>query len=451
MLLKHNRQPARVALIIFVCLVLFCLVQLTWWVMFHFQTSQNQKQFQIEALELRSELLSNSINRQYQAIFDMIERNIVDNEYSSKEMTKIVKQILEDPGVVGFSYPFGSARSEQGFASTGQIDSTFYYAMPSGLVFYLDADLPHIFLAQYNGDLEFFASGHNDGQDQLWIKPGMIRVTPEHKANLDHEARKTTYMFAAESGFFFLIIMAGAFLIYRTLYRSEELKYRQQNFIHSVTHELKAPLASIRLYLETIMTGTLSAEKQADVFPKMIEDCTRLEGLIDNVLEAGHFSKAGYKLKLSPTDLSSDLDEYLNEQEVTATRYQGRFRREISEGIKIKSDYQAMRRAVTALVDNGFKYSPNDRRLLTVSLKVSGNQALLRVSDNGIGIDQSEMANIFKRFYRVGDENSRNYKGSGLGLFLVREIVEAHGGQVTVASDGLDKGSVFTITLPLIA
>ncbi len=446
--LNQNRQPARVALIIFLCLVLFCLVQLTWWVMFHFQTGQEQKQLQIEALELRADLIASSINHQFQLMAERINLRLTEIDLSSIKANQVFAEILNDPGVIGYSRLIAG---DGELILGGQVDSTFYYPSPSGIVFYFDPNLPLISLTEFNGDLEYRATGQHDGTEMIWVwvTPEMIRVAPEHKANLDSEARRTTYMFGAESGFFFLIIMAGAFLIYRTLHRSEELKFRQQNFLHSVTHELKAPLASIRLYVETIMTGTLSENKKDEVYPKMIEDCVRLEGLIDNVLEAGHFSKAGYKLKLAQTDLSGDLNEYLNELELTAKRYHGKINRVISENIIIKSDYQAMRRAITALVDNGFKYSTEERREISVTLTSDTTQATIKISDNGIGLEASEKENIFKRFYRVGDENSRNYKGSGLGLFLVREIVEAHHGQVVVESAGLKQGSVFIITLPL--
>ena len=282
------------------------------------------------------------------------------------------------------------------------------------------------------------------------MKPSMFVISEAWQEQLDEQYRRTTAMFAAETGFFFLVILFGAFMIYRTLSRAEELKFRQQNFIHSVTHELKAPLASIRLYLETIMAGKVETAKTEKLFPKMIEDCDRLEGLMDNVLEAGHFGKTGYKLKLVQTDLSGDLNHYLDDLERLARRYGGKIDRDIEENIIVESDFQSLRRMVNALVDNAFKYSPADRRQVSVSLACDGQSVRLKVRDRGLGIDSGEQDRIFDRFYRGNVEQSRSAKGTGLGLFLVREIVEAHGGKVTVHSSGLDQGSEFVVRLPLV-
>jgi signal transduction histidine kinase len=257
-------------------------------------------------------------------------------------------------------------------------------------------------------------------------------------------------MFLSEGSVFVLLILIGAFLIYRALQRSEDLKFRQQHFLQAVTHEFRAPLTSLRLYLEALQSGNVDKDLAEELFPKMLDDCERLDGLIDNVLEAGHFGKSGYDLNLSKTDLSDDLVEYLDGLEPLVTRFGGNIERNIEKNAPVRTDYQALRRVVRALIDNALRYSPDENRNITVDLVKTGQRAEIRVADNGVGISKDEQARIFDRFYRVSDNYSRAVSGTGLGLFLAREIIEAHKGEITVESAGENKGSVFTISLPLL-
>ena len=278
----------------------------------------------------------------------------------------------------------------------------------------------------------------------------MFSPSPESLKRLDSEKRRVITMFLSEGGFFFLVMLLGAYLIYRTLCRAEELKAQQQNFIHSMTHELKAPVASIRLYLQTALSGKVGPERTREFFPKMIEDCDRLEGLIDNVLEAGHFGRTGYKLKLSPTNLSEDLNEYLDDLEPLINRHGGKVERKIKDGVTVKSDYQALHRVISALVHNALKYSPPDKKAIEVSLESDSHNALVAIRDEGYGIEPAEQKKIFDRFYRGAGEQTRLVKGTGLGLFLVREVVQVHGGKIRVKSGGAGQGATFIVKLPLV-
>jgi signal transduction histidine kinase len=238
-------------------------------------------------------------------------------------------------------------------------------------------------------------------------------------------------------------------MIYRTLHQSEELKLQQENFIHAVTHEFKIPVASIKLYLETMASQKIDKEKCLSLVPRMLDDCRRLEQLVDNVLEAGRLTRQSHHLKLSPANFSADLAEYLEELRPLIERSHLKLTTDIEPDLCVRADYQAMRRVISALVDNAIKYSPEARRELTITAKRAGSQCLLAFIDRGVGIELHERRKIFDRFYRTGMESTRSVKGTGLGLFLVKEIVAEHNGSVEVRSDGADCGSTFVISLPL--
>jgi signal transduction histidine kinase len=257
-------------------------------------------------------------------------------------------------------------------------------------------------------------------------------------------------MFIFEGSFFMIVVLFGAFLIYRTLQKSEDLKLRQANFTQAVTHEFRTPLTSLRLYLETLESGKLETDQALKLYRKMLDDCDRLDNMVDNVLEAGHFGKEKYELKLTPTDLSSDLMDYMEGLKPYIIRQNARLHIDIQENIQVRSDYQAIGRAIRALIDNAMKYSSPDRREISVSLKKVDKFAVIIISDKGVGIAVEEQKKVFDRFYRVNDANRKTVKGTGLGLFLVRNIVETHGGKVEIHSEGPDRGTSIIIKLPLV-
>ena len=294
------------------------------------------------------------------------------------------------------------------------------------------------------------SSKHAELEKSLYrATSGMDGIPETILKQIEDDKQGRIIMFVSESSFFVLVILSGAFLIYRTLRQSEALQRQQRNFIHAVTHEFRTPITSLKLYLETLESGNISSDKTRDIYPKMIDDTNRLETLIDNVLQAGHFSRADYVLNLVETDFSEDMREYIHSMESYITRFGGRIQTDISPNIRVKTDYNSFGRAINALIDNALKYSSKDGARISVSLAVFGSRAVLKVSDSGNGIEPQELAKIFNRFYRVGDENTRTVNGTGLGLFLVREIVEAHQGTIMATSPGKNRGATFTISLPL--
>ncbi|MDD4051272.1 MAG: HAMP domain-containing sensor histidine kinase [candidate division Zixibacteria bacterium] len=447
MILKRDRQPTRTALIIFLALVVFSVAQLSWWIIFQINTGTTQRELCLKNAHEKGALASTLVNDRFRRLSLISQRIFIEFMADTSRLSGELFLLLEDPALTGYSIVSADRLS---VIRGGALDSTFYHTIAPGAVIYFNASYPMGVISSQAVGLTFTVSGRHNGAGAGWVTPDMYAPSPGLLAQINDRTNRTITMFVFEGGFFFFIILLVAYLIYATLRRAEELKFAQQNFLYSVTHELKAPLASIRLYLQTIMSGKIDSERTQELLPKMIDDCDRLEGLIDNVLEAGHFSRDGYQLKLTAANLADDLQEYLDDLEPFVHRHGGTITRILADRVMVRTDYQAFRRVITALIDNAVKYSAPGRRDIAVTLESDSRHCRLSVRDYGQGIDKKEQPKIFDRFYRSADDAARQVRGTGLGLFLVREIVEAHRGKVTVESPGSDQGSTFIITLPLV-
>lgn len=270
---------------------------------------------------------------------------------------------------------------------------------------------------------------------------------PELVATIQRQEITRQIMVGTEGVFFLVMILAGAWLIYRALVRAEELKFHQQNFLSAVTHELKTPLASMKLYLDSLQSTKIAPEKKETIIPKIAEDIERLERLVEDILEAGRFDRSGYHLDKATFDFSVLLEARLARLASLPSRVPVQIAPVIPPRIMMVGDATAMGRALDTVLENSLKYHDDTGIHLGVKLEASGGKMHLRISDKGIGFDPKEANSLFERFYRVGDEMTRTRPGTGLGLYLCREIIRAHGGSVTAHSDGPGKGATFTITL----
>ncbi|MBS1835809.1 MAG: HAMP domain-containing histidine kinase [Acidobacteria bacterium] len=250
----------------------------------------------------------------------------------------------------------------------------------------------------------------------------------------------------------FLALIAG--LALNTIFLIREIRRNEQHnaFIDAMTHELKTPVASIRLYLETLQKRELPPEKRQQFYQIMLEDSDRLLRTIDQVLRAGSVSRLSRAARLrSPVDLTelvvecADLARTRNhlpaESIVVAP---------MPDAAVVLGDPEELKGVIMNLLDNAVKYSGKRVNIqVTLSLAPSRKFANLDIQDDGIGIPENELKRIFKRFYRVPGSVTGRIKGSGLGLFIVRSVIEKHGGKVTAESRGAGKGSTFRLQLPL--
>jgi signal transduction histidine kinase len=240
-------------------------------------------------------------------------------------------------------------------------------------------------------------------------------------------------------------ILVGVYVIFLFWSRQAALMREQKLFISQVTHELKSPLASLQLHLETIRRHQPPPERIAAFLETMMGDTARLNGLIDNLLSASRVEQQNWALNLRCTNLSTFVERYFRSRQFTLPRA-GKLKLEIEVGCYAMIDRDAMETVFRNLLENAVLYSdgPPD---IAVRLHGKEGSCLLDVADRGRGIEARDQRKIFKMFYRVRRKNE-NIRGSGLGLFIVRANIERHGGRISVESAGTGKGTTFKIVLP---
>lgn len=250
---------------------------------------------------------------------------------------------------------------------------------------------------------------------------------------------------------FFLLLIAGVVLNTIFLVREVRRNERHDSFINAVTHELKTPIASIKLYLETLTRRELSDEKRQEFYGIMIEDSERLLATVEQVLKAGEVGQRFRKMERTPVDIRELVTEAIYRiKTLHHLSDDGLSLEEPSPELSliVRGDQEELRAVVMNLLNNAVKYSP-DGVHIQVRLAVEREAwVILTVTDRGIGIPPAHLKSIFKRFYRVPKRNVLRTKGTGLGLFLVRTIARQHGGDAFAASAGEGKGATVGVQLP---
>jgi two-component system sensor histidine kinase SenX3 len=250
----------------------------------------------------------------------------------------------------------------------------------------------------------------------------------------------------------FAMLVAGVVLNTIFLVREIRRNERQDSFLNAVTHELKTPIASIRLYLETLERRTLDEEQRRKFYAIMRSDTDRLLGTVEQVLKAGELGQRARQQNRTVFELEPLVAECIA---VTAQRYHlgpeaiqllpvpGQVR------LRVNGIAEDLRTAILNLLDNAVKYSPNHLHI-TASLAIKDYAFVaIVIADRGLGIPERELGRIFNRFYRIQGRYEIRIKGTGLGLFLVRAIARQHGGNVRAESKGANQGTTMTLTLPL--
>jgi signal transduction histidine kinase len=248
---------------------------------------------------------------------------------------------------------------------------------------------------------------------------------------------------------FFLAIIAG--IVINTIFLVREIRRNEQHdsFINAVTHELKTPVASMRLYLQTLQSRDLDESKRREFYRIMLEDSDRLLHTIDQVLRAG---ATGSILRRS-TPVRLDLAEIAREcVDLARTRFHLapdalEYVQRTNQAI-VLGDGDELKAAVYNLIDNAVKYSQGDVKVKVELTSAENHRVAVKVTDNGVGISPDELKRIFKRFYRIPASVAVRAKGTGLGLFIVRSVARKHGGRAYAESAGQGQGSTFTLLLP---
>jgi K+-sensing histidine kinase KdpD len=263
-----------------------------------------------------------------------------------------------------------------------------------------------------------------------------------HMQELEIKRERRTKQYIGEGSTFLLIIFIGAAVVFSSFRRSIRLSRQQNNFMLSVTHELKSPIAAMKLNLQTLERHTLDADKRELLLARCIKEADRLNDLCNNILVASQIEGRQYvaaRERLNFADLVEDTVRTYN------IRYPDRLQGDI-QPVEIIGDNLLIQMAVNNLLENAVKYTPSDK-IIKVHLYQAQKNVCLEIIDEGAGIPDNEKRKIFNKFYRIGNEDTRRSKGTGLGLYLTTKIMQQHNGRITV-KDNTPTGSVFELVFP---
>jgi len=247
-------------------------------------------------------------------------------------------------------------------------------------------------------------------------------------------------MVLGEGAVFLILLIIGAYTTRRAFLREVELSNQQKNFLMSVSHELKSPLAAIKLNMQTLLKHDIDRSKSEELLTATSKDTDRLVGLVDNIMVATDIESGDFPLKVEKLNFSKLITESLESMNSRNARQVEIF---IEPELYVQGDKDAMVSICSNLVENAFKYSDGDG---SVSVSILGEDGFvcLTVTDCGMGIAAKDQQQIFKKFFRAGDEATRNTKGTGLGLFIAQHLTEKQNGTISVRSN-VPKGSIFEV------
>ncbi len=273
-----------------------------------------------------------------------------------------------------------------------------------------------------------------------------LTLRPEVLQAMDRERTLALWRTAGEALILVAAVLFGMTYIYRKLNAEMEMKFRQRNFIASVTHELKTPIASLRVWMETMFSRELAPEQKTRIQTLMDGDLHRLTDLVTNLLETARADAGRLEINPEVMELAPLIQRVCQEMDHRLGEGLLGLRMDLAPDILARIDARAFAMVLENLLSNAFKYASEPRET-TLTLDGDNDDAIIVIADRGHGITSKDLPRIFQRFYRVGDEMTRSVPGTGLGLFLCREIVRGHGGEIRVSSLGAGLGTTFTIRL----
>ena len=259
---------------------------------------------------------------------------------------------------------------------------------------------------------------------------------------LEKKLTKKKLMIIGEGSVFILLLLAGIYKTRKSFFKELKLAEQQKNFLLSITHELKSPVASVKLYLQTLLKRDLEKQKIEQILINSIKETERLNNLIDNLLVASKIESELYPIFLEKTLIRLFIEKtVINLKTIYQDKYEIVIN--INPELSLDIDKQAFSSIILNLLENAIKYSPINTTISIESHQESG-RSILRIIDQGIGIPDHEKKLIFNRFYRIGSEETRSAKGTGLGLFIVKHLIEKQKGEIAIY-DNTPKGSIFEI------
>ena len=270
----------------------------------------------------------------------------------------------------------------------------------------------------------------------------LLHLRSEGNVLPENALRNKIFMIVGEGGVFLILLFWGIWWIKKNVWQDLKRAQKEKNFLLAVTHELKTPIAAIRLNSQTLKNRKLSEEQSQDLCADIITESNRLETLVNNILLATQFEQNTSLGNWQTINLSLLV-------EAQVKRFQQLFpertvNSNIQSNIQLETEENMLVSLLFNLIENANKYSPTAEPI-SVSLKGSEHLVLLEIADLGLGIPSEERNSVFEKFHRVGNEQTRSQKGTGLGLYIVKEICKAHRAEIKI-SDNTPRGSRFQIT-----
>lgn len=262
--------------------------------------------------------------------------------------------------------------------------------------------------------------------------------------SLKEEYKKQERMILGEAIVLALTLIIGIWFINRGYQKQTEAAKQSRNFLLSITHELKSPISSIKLILQTFNKRELEYQKVQKFSKNAITETERLETLVNNLLLAARLENTKMDIHPENINLNSLLNEIINN--IINKNKDVSINLSLPDEYSIFADFKGLHSVFTNLIENAIKYS--DKPLVVeINQRTNEKSDTITISDNGWGIPNTEKDKVFDKFYRIGNEDTRKTKGTGLGLYIINQIVKSHKGKISI-SDNLPKGTTFTITLP---
>lgn len=263
----------------------------------------------------------------------------------------------------------------------------------------------------------------------------------EENFKIESASKRNTEKYIAEGVTFLILIFVGAFFVYRSTMKQFKVQLQQQNFMMAITHELKTPISVAMLNLETLQKYQLDTEKQKKLIRMTLQETSRLDTLINNILVSAQLEGGGYAFSKEELDFSSLFKDCIRQAKA---RYPERnFIEDPEPEIEIAGDPLLLQLLISNLIENAVKYSPKDKPIIC-KLNRSGNDVVMNIIDEGIGIADLEKTKIFEKFYRTGNESTRKTQGTGLGLYLCSKIAGDHNADISVTNN-IPAGTNFAI------
>ncbi len=277
-----------------------------------------------------------------------------------------------------------------------------------------------------------------------------VSVAPEIVESLQDERWSRLNRYAWEGGFFLVVLSAAIGVLWSAVRTEARLRRRQHNFVTAVTHELKSPLASIRLSVETLDLRDADPETRQRLIDRLLASLDRIEGTVSQVLDTARIDEGKFSLQPEPVDLATSVAETIDSLDGHANSGGVKVKQAVPIDLTLNADVQALAAVLRNLLTNGIDAAAGaPDPVVTISATAEPPYAVIEVHDNGRGFDSADAEKLFEKFYRLGDELRREGRGTGLGLYIARILVSQSGGELSAHSDGPGRGATFRVAWPL--